>query len=284
MDRFIKIITDWINNNTIDYDYPLPLHVIRTFTEKNRNIDDFNSLTYCKFIEYNGIRRIIPRDGGDRHYFTLPEWDGKHIEYETCFDNLILKLFSHIYRPGEGILDDTIMVNIQDVKDTLKYFNIDYEFNVDPEEDDYRIENGFYKYEGDDWDDGAMHYFHSSEIYKLTKEALIKYFKYDFAPYTKYNPNFNPFEVDTKKLGLDDKIKKLSLDQLGYLLYCELSTENVFESHSEAKTFFNNLAKKIDDKDTIKKLLLSMDDSKYNNSLKDKERRLCNKIEYILNI
>lgn len=278
-----SIIDNWVKSSTLPHDASLALHTIRVYTKNDNTIEDFNSLTHCKFIEYEGKRRIITPSGGDSHYFTVAEFD-HDIEYENCFDDLILNLCGYIYDKGESILDDTIGVNIQDVKDVLKYFNIPYDFDIDMEDEDYCIENGYYLYTGDGWDDDAEHYFHNSSLYESMKTFFIGYFKYDFAPYTKYNPSFNPFDVDTKKLTLNEKIERMSNEQFAKILVDNFDIKGVFENYSDTLNFGLELTNKINDKTLLKNLLLSLVRGEYYKTLKDKESSLCDRIEYILNI
>lgn len=284
MKDFNSIIEKWVRCNTLPFNTELPLNSIRIYTQNNKAIEDFNCLTHCKFIEYNNEYRIIIPEHGDSHYFTVPEFDGRNIKYETCFDKLILELFGSVYVAGENILDDTIKVNIQDVKDALKYFRINYNFDIDPDEEDYRIEDGYYLYEGNDWDDDAMHYFKNSDLYENMKSFLISYFKYDFAPYTKYNTDFNPFSVNTKKLTLNKKFEKMTNNQIAKVLVDFLDTNGIFVNKSDATVFCMTLVDKINDKKLLKNLLLSLVSGKYYKKLEDKERSLCERIEYILNI
>lgn len=281
MKDFKQIIDTWINENTLPYNNPISLATLRIFMQHEKDIDAFNDLTHCKFIKYNDEYRIIPCNGGDFNYFTLPKFDGNNLEYETCFDLLIWELLSVIYEKGDSILEDTIKVNIQDAKDVLKYFNIDYEYNVNIEEEYYNIKDGYYLYEGDGWDDDAEYYFHHSELYEVLKNFCVKYFKYDFAPYTKYNPDFNPFNINLTKLTLDEKIEKASLNDLGKVLADFINIDGLFNNSSDAISFCQNIVNKINDKKLIKTLLLSLESTSI---LKDKEFFLNSKIEHLLNM
>lgn len=277
------IIEKWIKTSTVPSNSELSIGTVRAYTQNGKKIlESFNNLTYCKFIEYNDERRIVITNCYDSRHFIFYKYDC-NIEYERCFDNLIYDLIGSIYKEGNSGLDDTIKINIKDTQDVLKYFSINYIFNPDEKEEDYKIENGYYLYEGDNWDDDAEYYFHESDLYKNIRSFLIDYFKYDFAPYIKYNTDFNPFEVDTKELTLDEKFEKMSNNQFAKILVNYLNIDGIFVNRFDATDFCMTLIDKINDKKLFKNLLLSLVDKCFK-TLEEKERILNREIEYILNI
>ena len=152
------------------------------------------------------------------------------------------------YDSGETMLGDSISVNIERIHDIISFFDMDFNFeeSEEIEDDDYRIEDGCFVYQGDQWDYDVEYYFKDSELYKKLTETLVSYLQYDFAPYRKYNPDFDYFQNNEPLKDYDKMFELLTKEQV-----IETLTAKCYKGHSISEN--NN-------PDLIKKFIESLND------------------------
>lgn len=276
MKDYNKIIENWINTYTVPFNTIPEKSQINTFRKSaikkiemdnpnvdlntknkliNDNLDEFFG---CRFIKYNDERRIIIKNKNFKYDFYICAWNGpQYDDSMPTIKNLVYELINPIYVKEHYGLDDEYWVVIEEVKDLIKFLNIDYNYN-EPEEFDYRVENGKFKYEGDSWDDGAEYYFKDSNLFKTIKEAISKKFEYEYAPYSKYNPEFNYLEINKQIDNFDDLFTKLNKEQIINTLTLKCwENHSIIEEYANEKEFVK-LIESINDINSIKQLIKSL--------------------------
>ena len=250
MKDFKSIIERWVNEYTVPYNTTPSKKALEIFARPERTAEDVDEFMHCEFIVFDGERRIIIENPYFKHDFYVCIWDNPHkeITYKSSFHELMNSIMEPSYDSGETMLGDSISVNIEHIHDIISFFDMDFNFeeSEEIEDDDYRIEDGCFVYQGDQWDYDAEYYFKDSELYKKLTETLVSYLQYDFAPYRKYNPNFDYFQNNKPLKDYDKMFELLTKEQA-----IETLTAKCYEGHSISEN--NN-------PDLIKKFIESLND------------------------
>lgn len=203
-----KIISNWVQKNTVPYNTPFSKETVKIFTS-HREGQNLDNMFGCRFIVYNDKRRIILNNKNQHKYeFYLISCDSHYDYYMPSIRPLVYDIFEISYVESDTYNDDEIRIKIDRLKEIEKHFHINFNINYDRYDDDYIY------WEGNHWDYDAEEDFKNSDVFKIFKEALGKYLQYEYAPYRKYNPDFDPFKYDKPNESFNKIFKVLTKEQI----------------------------------------------------------------------
>ncbi len=280
MKDFNKIINNWINTYTVPCTNTPEKSQISKFKDlvienfnryikegkidKDTNKDDYirnklNEWFGARFINYNGEWRIILKNKNFKNDFYICSWNN-HDSAEISIKDFVYELIDPEIKEGDSHFDDTYWVAIQDINDLINFLNIEYKFN-DPIEQPWAVENGKYEFAGDGWDISGEKAFEESDLFITIKDCIINMFKYEYAPYTKYNPSFDFLSSNEYINNFDDIFTKLNKEQIINVL-TKKCYDNIYDDKSLISEFTNEkefikLINSIDDMNIIKQIIKS---------------------------
>jgi len=204
-----EVIEQFIKDFTVPYNTEFAKRTVEIFTngKEGQNLDDYFG---CRFIFYNGERRIIIKEKGHPHDFYVCEWEKNNEYSNVSINNLIYDILdAKYYENAYNCLDDRYEISIDRIKEINEFFGINL-----PVEDQGVPEGNKICFSGDGWDDGAQECLEESDLFTELKDSVKKYFQYEYAPYKKYNPYFNPFRYAKANKDYDMIFEELDKDQI----------------------------------------------------------------------
>jgi hypothetical protein len=169
-------LNEVIIRHSLPYDTPLPkLYYQEEELKHNRKI------TYCAFIEVNGVRRILKKDNSN--YFVSLDWDfNKYTEKKIILGNILKDTLNPVYYENkELILEDELVFDPEAIQDL---------FHILSPTTKITLRSPDFIFHGDGWDYGAEHYWKESDVFESLFHLLKQYLKYEVANYEKYNPEW----------------------------------------------------------------------------------------------
>jgi hypothetical protein len=229
MDWIKETIDKWFSEYTVPYDTCPDRHRLEAYTNeefrKSRDNDpekienSFNELTKCVFLVRNGERRILLKDPMQRYDFSFLD-----SQYWYNFNDLIERLLKTEYKEDDEMdytRRDYITVSISSSQEVLDYFNISYDFASYAKERDFLQEDSDadrFCFFGDGCYTNAESNYHNSSLFEELDKKLREYFRYEVAPYKKYNPDFDQYRESIRIMDFAEMVDALSFEQIKSVL------------------------------------------------------------------
>lgn len=204
-----EVIEQFIKDYTVPYNTEFAKRTVEIFTcgKEGQNLDDYFG---CRFIFYNGERKIIIKEKGHPHDFYVCEWE-KNNEYSSASINNLINdvLDAKYYENPNDPLDDRFEISLDRIKEINEFFGINL-----PVLNQGEIEGNKICFSGNGWDNCAQECLEDSDLFTELKDSVKKYLQYEYAPYRKYNPDFNPFRYAKANKDYDMIFETLDRNQI----------------------------------------------------------------------
>lgn len=168
-----------LNEIILKHSYPCHTPLPEPFYQEeelkhNRNI------TYCAFIEVDGVRRILKKDNSN--CFVGLECDFDKRTEKEILGNILEDVLNPVYYENkESTLKDELVFDPEAIQDI---------FHALSPTTCITLKRPDFIFYGDDWDYDAEHYWKESYVFESLFYLLKQYLKYEVANYEKYNPEW----------------------------------------------------------------------------------------------